>query len=128
MPKTMFRILQNSLILLILAFTTRTSCAQTTIDRIVAVVGDKIVLQSEVNTQVKQAKQEGVVLGENPGCTVLEETMFQKLLVHQADVDSLEVKEEQIEAELENRIRYFIAQIGSKEKFEEYYGKSTEKF
>jgi peptidyl-prolyl cis-trans isomerase SurA len=98
------------------------------IDRIVAIVGDKIILYSDIDNQIRQAKQEGANLGANPQCTILEESMFQKLLVHQADVDSLEVSEEQIEAELESRIRYFISQIGSKEKFEEYYGKSTEKF
>lgn len=100
----------------------------TNIDRIVAIIGDKIILHSDIDGQLRQAKQEGANLGPNPYCTVLEEAMFQRLLVHQADVDSLEVKEEQVEQELESRIRYFIAQIGSKEKFEEYYGKSTEKF
>lgn len=118
----------NSFAILLLILKAKAGFAQTNIDRIVAIVGDKIILHSEIDGQLKQAKQDGTNLGSNPYCTVLEETMFQKLLVHQADVDSLEVKEEQIEAELESRIRYFIAQIGSKEKFEEYYGKSTEKF
>ncbi|HYG52762.1 MAG TPA: peptidylprolyl isomerase, partial [Flavobacteriales bacterium] len=102
--------------------------AQQNIDRIIAIVGDKIILHSDIDNQVKQATQEQINLGDNPYCTVLEETMFQKLLVHQADVDSLPVKDEAVEQELEQRLRYFIAQIGSKEKFEEYYGKSTEKF
>jgi len=123
-----FRTTRNSIAILLLILTVNAGYAQTNLDRIVAIVGDKIILHSEIDGQIKQAKQDGTNLGTNPYCTVLEETMFQKLLVHQADVDSLEVKEEQVEAELESRIRYFISQIGSKEKFEEYYGKSTEKF
>ena len=114
--------------LLFIVFFTNTSLAQTNLDRIVAIVGDKIILKSDIENQIKQAQQEGTILGDNPFCLILEESMFQRLLVHQADVDSLEVQESQVEAELESRIRYFISQIGSKEKFEEYYGKSTEKF
>lgn len=126
--KTMWRITLNKclLVLALLAFTQ--ARAQTNIDRIVAIIGDKIILHTEILGQVKQAQQEGADLGPNPYCTVLEEQMFQKLLVHQADVDSLVVKDDQVEQELNQRIAYFIAQIGSKEKFEAYYGKSTEKF
>lgn len=120
--------LNRIFILIAIVFTVKLSFGQTSLDRIVAIIGDEIILYSEVESQVKQARQEGVALGENAYCTILEEIMFQKLLVHQAEVDSIEVKEEQVESELDSRINYFISQIGSKEKFEEYYGKSTEKF
>lgn len=126
MKKMKFRIILSNLLFIV--FFTNTASAQTNLDRIVAIVGDKIILKSDIENQIKQAKQEGTNLGDNPFCMILEESMFQRLLVHQADVDSLEVQEAQVEAELESRIRYFISQIGSKEKFEEYYGKSTEKF
>jgi peptidyl-prolyl cis-trans isomerase SurA len=122
-----YKIILNSIFTVAIFIKANAVTAQN-IDRIVAIIGDKIILYSDIDNQIRQAKQEGTNLGANPTCTVLEETMFQKLLVHQADVDSLEISEEQIEAELESRIRYFISQIGSKEKFEEYYGKSTEKF
>jgi peptidyl-prolyl cis-trans isomerase SurA len=124
----------NKLLLIVCLITTfavqaqENNPQQNNIDRIIAILGDKIILNSDIENQVKQAAQEQADLGDNPFCTVLEETMFQKLLVHQADVDSLPIKEDAVEQELEQRIRYFIAQIGSKEKFEEYYGKSTEKF
>jgi len=126
--KTMWRITPNKFLLVLALLAVIHAKTQTNIDRIVAIIGDKIILHSEVLTQMKQAQQEGANLGANPYCTVLEENMFQKLLVHQADVDSLVVKDEQVEQELNQRIAYFIAQIGSKEKFEAYYGKSTEKF
>ncbi|HLP13135.1 MAG TPA: peptidylprolyl isomerase [Flavobacteriales bacterium] len=122
------KIMSNKLLVLVFVLTAFAGNAQQNIDRIIAIVGDKIILHSDIDNQVKQASQEQINLGDNPYCTVLEETMFQKLLVHQADVDSLPVKDEMVEQELEQRLRYFIAQIGSKEKFEEYYGKSTEKF
>lgn len=127
--KTMLRTTRNKILATALfAGIQMYAGAQTNIDRIVAIMGDKIILHSDIIGQLKQMQQEGAELGEYPYCTVLEENMFQKLLVHQADVDSLVVKDEQVENELDQRIAYFVAQIGSKEKFEAYYGKSTEKF
>ena len=125
----MLKLLLNKILLIFTGFLCVNSFAQhTNLDRIVAVIGDEIILWSDLESQVKQAKMDGDDLGQNPYCAVLEELMFQKLLVHQAEVDSLEVKDETVDAELDSRINYFVAQIGSKEKFEEYYGKSTEKF
>lgn len=118
----------NKLLLALFFLISVGASAQQTIDEIIAIIGDKIILRSDIDNQIRNAKQEGITLPANPECSMLEELMFQKLLVHQADVDSLEVKEEQVEAEMDQRINYFIAQIGSKEKFEEYYGKSVDKF
>ena len=57
-------------------------------------------------------------------CSILENMLYQKLLLDQADLDSVEVTEKQVDAEMERRLAYFIQQIGSKEKLEEYYKKS----
>lgn len=57
---------------------------------------------------------------------ILDELMFQKLLIHQAEIDSLEVTEDMVKAELEQRIQYFAAQIGGVNELEEFYGKSIE--
>lgn len=93
------------------------------LDRVVAVVGDKIVLESDIEKQIVQYRQQGY-FGENIRCEVLEDQLYQKLLLNQAELDSVEVGQGEVEAELERRIQYFISQLGSEEKLEEFYGKS----
>ena len=97
-----------------------------TIDQIVGVVGDKIILHSEIDAQLQQAAKSGYPAGPGEYCSLLEEILFQKLLVHQAEVDSLDVTDEQVESEMNNRISVFIQQIGSREKLEDFYGKSID--
>ncbi|MEC8969433.1 MAG: peptidylprolyl isomerase [Bacteroidota bacterium] len=100
--------------------------SQKTIDKIVAVVGDKSILLSDVETQKLQAIQQGLEVTEQTSCMVLDELMFQQLLVHQAEIDSLEVTEDMVKTELDQRIQYFAAQIGGIPELEEFYGKSIE--
>jgi len=98
----------------------------TTIDQVVAVVGKHFVLQSDVETQYLQMRMEGSIQGteEQAKCQIFENLLFEKLLLHQAAVDSIEVTPEQINGELDRRMRYFVQQFGSQEKLEEYYNKS----
>lgn len=91
------------------------------VDKIVAVIGGNIVQQSDVEQQVLQYKAQRVT----PDiCEIFENFLIQKLLVNQAKVDSVEVSDVQVELQLENRVKYFIDQAGSKEKLEEYYNRS----
>ncbi len=94
------------------------------IDQIIAVIGDDMVLQSELENQVLQYQAQGYLSEGNINCDVLEELLLQKLLIHQSRVDSIFVGEAEVETELNRRMEYFISQIGSKEKLEEYYKKS----
>ena len=94
-----------------------------TIDEIVAVVGDEIILFSDIQIQKNQLKQQGYS-GTLSDCDVLEEILFEKLMLNQAKIDSLEVTDDMVNVELEKRLSVFIRQIGSTEKLEEYYGKS----
>jgi peptidyl-prolyl cis-trans isomerase SurA len=97
------------------------------LDQIVAVVGNHIVKQSEIDNQLKQIKnqmlEEGDTSSINP-CEILEDLIFQQLMLDQAQKDSLVISEAQVEGELDRRIRFFVMQIGSERKLEEYYGKS----
>jgi peptidyl-prolyl cis-trans isomerase SurA len=95
------------------------------IDEVVAVVGDKRILYSDIEQNYLQMKSEGGPIDENSRCSVLEQLLVQKLLLNQSEVDSLEVTESQIDSELDNRMQYFINAIGSEEKLEEYFKKST---
>ncbi|MGM0530702.1 MAG: peptidylprolyl isomerase [Bacteroidota bacterium] len=96
---------------------------QRLIDQVVAVVGDKTILQSDIESQLMQMRAEGMG-SSNQRCDMLDQLISQKLLLIQAERDSIEVSNNQIEQQLNMRLRYFIRQIGSKEKLEDYYNKS----
>jgi len=93
------------------------------IDQVVAVVGNKKILQSDIESQRMQFRAQGMD-SENMRCDLLKELISQKLLLIQAEIDSLQVSENQVESQLDMRLRYFIRQIGSMEKLEQYYNKS----
>lgn len=98
------------------------------VDRVIAVVGDNIVKQSELESQYIQYVKQGEDVDENSRCRMLEEILYQKLLVAQAKKDSVDISESQVESELERRLRYYIAQFGSEENFESFYGKTIDQF
>lgn len=98
--------------------------AQKVIEQVVAVVGDEPILESEVETQVMQMKSQGYVSETDLNCEILEELMFQKLLLKQAKQDSIEVSSAEVDNELDRRLSVFIRQLGSEKQLEEYYQKS----
>ncbi len=93
------------------------------IDEIVAVVGNEIILYSDIQIQKTQLQAQGYK-GNLSDCQVLEEILFEKLMLNQAKVDSLEVTDDMVEGQLNRRMEVFIRQIGSVEALEDYYGKS----
>jgi len=95
------------------------------VDKIIAVVGENMVMISDIETQFQQYKMQGITGDEQKiKCGILEELLLQNLLLNQAKIDSIEVSNDEIESEIDRRLRYFISQIGSKEKLEEFYDKS----
>lgn len=96
------------------------------IDQVVAVVGKNIVLESDIQNQYLNAVMQGQIRGaaSEARCRILEDILYQKLMVTQAEVDSLTVDEIRVEGELDRRLGSFIQQFGSQEKLEQYYGKS----
>lgn len=99
------------------------------VDEIAALVGSHPIFWSDVEAQFAQAKAQGV--GGDPfalRCEIFENLVFQKLLVYQAEIDSLVVSDEQVGSELDRRLRYYIQQFGSQQKLEEFYDKSLEEF
>lgn len=107
------------------------SKAQSTpIDEVVAVVGSNIILQSELETQYLSFRMQGLIEGSshNIKCQILKDMIFQKLLLNQAEIDSIELQAGQVEQEIDRRFRYFISKFGSQEKLEAYYGKSVDEF
>ena len=96
------------------------------IDKVVAVVGKNIILQSDIENQYIQYRVQGMAAGTGKEIRsrILEDLLLQKLMLNQAEMDSITVTDDQVEADMEQRIRYFIARIGSQEKLEEQFGKS----
>lgn len=100
------------------------------IDQVVGIVGANIILQSEIEAQYAQyLMQEGYKgSSESIKCSIFENMMYQKLLLNQAELDSVEVSNAQVEAEMDRRLRHYISLFGSAEKFEEFYQKSILEF
>jgi peptidyl-prolyl cis-trans isomerase SurA len=94
------------------------------IDRVVAIVGDFKILQSDIETMFLQYKAENVTSTRDLKCDILEDFLAQNLLLNQAKIDSIEVSESQVEMQLDARLDYFISQIGSQERLEQYYNKT----
>ena len=90
------------------------------VDEVIWVVGDEAILKSEVEVTRIQAAMEGMRWNGDPDCAIPEHLAVQKLFLHQAAIDSIEVKETEISAATERRLDYMIQQIGSREKLEEY--------
>lgn len=97
------------------------------VDRVVAVVGKNMILQSDIEQQYLEYRRQAGISGASATikCQILEGMLYQKLLLNQAALDSVEVSDSQVEMELDQRIQYFIMQLGSREKLEEFYGKSV---
>ncbi len=94
-------------------------------DKIVATVGDKIVLRSEIDNSIADMQHQGMDVPSNGKCLILEQALGIKALVLQAEKDSLPFSEDEISAEIDNKIRYFINQYGSKDILEQVAGKSV---
>lgn len=109
-----------------LTFSTNLTTAQSTvIDEVIAVVGADPILKSEIENQFLRMQAQGFKAENGSKCKILEEMMLQKLLLDQAKIDSIEVPESSVIAQVDNRINDYIARIGSREKMEEYFNKKT---
>ena len=86
---------------------------------------DKIILKSDIDNSLADMMRQGVELPPNAKCLTLEQMMGVKALVLQAEKDSLPVSDEEVETDIENRIRYFINAYGSKDELERVAGKSV---
>tara|TARA_B100000683_G_scaffold119042_1_gene117039 strand:+ start:8420 stop:9748 length:1329 start_codon:yes stop_codon:yes gene_type:complete len=109
-----------SLLFIIISF----SSFSQLIDKVVAVIGDEIVLHSDIETQYLQYLSQGYTDKKEIKCQITEDILYQRLLVHQAKIDSMDVTEDEVNKELERRLSSFISELGSQAALEEYFGKS----
>ena len=94
------------------------------IDKVIGVVGSEIVLKSDLEFQAL-SRSGGKEVSEGKKCEEFEDLLLQKLLFHQAKLDSIEITEPDLQSHIESRLAHFIGMFGSIEAFEEYYGKSV---
>jgi peptidyl-prolyl cis-trans isomerase SurA len=93
-------------------------------DKIIGVVGDKIILRSDIKNSLADIIRQGGEVPENAECMIMEQAVLSKVLMLQAQKDSLPVTDEEVEADLDNRIRSYVNQFGSQEAVEEVAGKT----
>lgn len=111
-------------------FVINTIDAQTTrkvaADKIVGIVGDKIILQSDVNNEILDRHRRGETLPDDPNCQIMENHLVRKAMLLQAGRDSITVSEADVEAALDNRIRVFVKEYGSMEVFTQVAARTLE--
>lgn len=94
-------------------------------DKIVGIVGDKIILKSDVYNEILDRQRRNEPVPENAECMLMSQLLFMKALVLQAEKDSLLVTDDELEALLDNRIRVFIQNYGGKQQLEDIAGRSV---
>lgn len=94
------------------------------IDEVVWIVGDEAILKSDVEEERLNAQYNGTKFDGDPYCVIPEQIAIQKLYLHQAAIDSVEVTDSEVLQRVEWQINNIIRQIGSKEKMEEYFNKT----
>ena len=95
------------------------------IDEVIWIVGEEAILRSEVEEERLRTQYEGQPIAGDPYCVIPEQLAIQKLFLHQAELDSIEVNESSVSSQVDMRMNYYISQIGSKEKMEEYFRKTS---
>ena len=95
------------------------------IDEVIWIVGDDAIYRSEVEEERLRAQYEGQQIQGDPYCFIPEQMAIQKLFLHQADLDSIVVSESTVSRQVDMQMDYYISQIGSREKMEEYFRKRS---
>lgn len=113
--------------LILLLFLTHTICsnifASRTIDEVAWVVGDEPILKSDIETEILRMRYNRQKIEGDPYCVIPEQLAIQKLFIAQAKIDSIVVTQSQVDMQVDGRLKFFIQQIGSEEKVEEYFKK-----
>ncbi|MDE6444770.1 MAG: peptidylprolyl isomerase, partial [Muribaculaceae bacterium] len=94
------------------------------IDEVAWVVGDEAIFRSDIEDMYQEMRQSGTPIAGDPYCVIPEQLAVEKLYLHQAKLDTIEVSESNVRARVEQQINNFVNQLGSKEKVEEYFHKS----
>ncbi|MFT4095447.1 MAG: peptidylprolyl isomerase [Niabella sp.] len=100
------------------------SSKKVVVDKILGAVGDRIILQSDVQNAISDAARNNEQIPDNAPCIILEQSLISKILALQAERDSLPVSDEEVEANLDTRVRGWVMQFGSEQAVEDIAGKT----
>ena len=118
--------MKNLLILFLFILTNNLLFSQN-IDKIEAIIGSEILLTSDIENQYNQVLSQGIIQTNNIRCDILDELLYQNLLIHHAKIDStIEITEDEVNQEVNKRITFFESQLGSLNKVEEYFKRSID--
>lgn len=120
----LYRKITAVLALLIAVTSAKAQSAKVVADKIIGIVGDRIILYSDIKNSIDDARRRGEKVPEDAECQIMDQALVSKILMLQAEKDSLPVSDEDVEADLDNRIRQYINQVGSQEALEEMAGKT----
>lgn len=111
--------------LLLISLSLSTALAQKiALNKVVAVVGGSIILQSDIEMQYAQYLAQGNPANESIKCYLLQQQLTQKLLSQQAVIDSVSVDEDQVDGEIDRRMRSMIGRAGGQERLEQFLNRS----
>lgn len=113
----------HRVVVLFCLFVSYFSYSQVRVEGIAAVLGDHIILTSDIEQQVLQYQAQGLEVDSMMRTQVFEDLLFQKLMLHKAQLDSIEVTEVEVNNEIESRLTNFINQLGGVEQLEQYFDK-----
>lgn len=117
--------MKSNMCALLLLLSSWVAAQDNIIDEVIWIVGDEAILRSEVEEERLRAQYEGQPIAGDPYCVIPEQLAIQKLFLHQAELDSIEANESSVSHQVDMRMDYYISQIGSKEKMEEYFRKTS---
>ncbi|MDE7380860.1 MAG: peptidylprolyl isomerase [Muribaculaceae bacterium] len=97
--------------------------AKNIVDEVIWIIGDQPIFRSEVEEQYAQMRSDGTMIQGDPYCVIPEQLAVEKLYLHQAKIDTIEAPEGQVQSGVDRRMNFFVSNLGSKEKVEEYFRK-----
>ncbi len=99
------------------------------VDEVSAIVGKNAIYKSDIQMDIEQMTQQGVTVDDEAYCYIIESKLFQSLLVHRADMDSVDVSDSEIDSEIDRRMSYMLRRLGGSEvEFQKFYGKTVLEF
>ena len=106
------------------AFASLISAQNNIAEEVAWVIGDQPIWKSEIEEMYQQMQYERTPINGDPYCVIPERLAVEKLYLHQAELDTVEVQEGMVAQEVDARINYYITNLGSKEKVEQYFNKT----
>jgi len=96
------------------------------VDGIAAVIGKNVILNSDIQKGIMQYKAQGVSIDEGMECQIFEDLMVEKLLIHQAVIDSVEVSDDEVLGSVDQRLQMLVGRVGSMKELEKFYNKTED--